>query len=111
MNEITYRHILLKDLVPWAEEIVSKAGEGDFVPITLHRAEAMAANPYGAPEDVSMIAAYLGEKCVGYFGVMPIYGKAGGCVGEDFLVYDLDRGSGNAGDGRGKRVVEIGFDD
>ena len=80
MNEITYRHILLKDLVPWAEEIVSKAGEGDFVPITLHRAEAMATNPYGAPEDVSMIAAYLGDKCVGYFGVMPIMVKLGDVV-------------------------------
>lgn len=77
MNEITYKHIPLKELYSWAENIISKSNKGDFVPITLHRAKAMQANPYAAPEDVSMIAAYLGEKCVGFFGVMPIMVKLG----------------------------------
>ena len=97
--------------MPWAEEIVSKAGEGDFVPITLHRAEAMAANPYGAPEDVSMIAAYLGDKCVGYFGVMPIMVKLGDVLEKISWFTTWTVAPETQGDGRGKRVVEIGFDD
>lgn len=77
MSEIKYKHIPVKNLYSWAEAIISKSSDGDFIPITLQRAKAMSENPYANSDDISMIAAYLGDRCVGYFGAMPIMVQLG----------------------------------
>ncbi|KAA3647021.1 MAG: GNAT family N-acetyltransferase [Chloroflexi bacterium] len=64
--------IQVKDLISFAEDVLSKAGPGDFIPITMQRAEAQANNPYAAPEDAALLVAYSGEELVGYFGILPI---------------------------------------
>ena len=64
--------IQVKNLLSFSESVISQAAPGDFIPITIQRAEAQASNPYAAPEDVALLVAYNGEELVGYFGILPI---------------------------------------
>lgn len=64
--------VKLKDLPALAERLVGRAGPGDFIPITKHRAQAMAHNPNAKPSDTAMLVAWDGDECVGYFGTMPV---------------------------------------
>jgi GNAT superfamily N-acetyltransferase len=64
--------IKLKDLPAMAARFIDGAKPGTFIPITKHRAQAMAHNPNADPEGVAMLLATVGERCVGYFGVMAV---------------------------------------
>ena len=48
------------------------AQDGQFIPITLQRAKAHAANPAAHPDDAALLVAYLGQELVGFFGILPI---------------------------------------
>ena len=67
-EDIRYTYIKVKDLPALADENITGAAPGKFIPITRHRAAAMAANPYADPDDVGMTVAYKGDELVGYFG-------------------------------------------
>jgi GNAT superfamily N-acetyltransferase len=71
-EEIPIEHIRVKELYAFASGIIESAQPGEFIPITLHRALAMSKNPYADPEDVALLAAYLGEEVIGYFGIMAV---------------------------------------
>ncbi|MBN2503470.1 MAG: GNAT family N-acetyltransferase [Anaerolineales bacterium] len=71
-QEIIIKHIKVKDLYTLAESLIEGALAGKYIPITLHRALAMSKNPYADPDEVGLLAAYHGEECVGYFGIMAI---------------------------------------
>lgn len=64
--------VKLKDLPAMAARFIDGAAPGTFIPITKHRAEALLHNPNADPEDVAMLLATAGERCVGYFGVMAV---------------------------------------
>jgi GNAT superfamily N-acetyltransferase len=64
--------VKLKDLPAMAARFIDGAKPGTFIPITKHRAEAMVHNPNAEPDDVAMLLATVGERCVGYFGVMAV---------------------------------------
>ncbi|MCW5876641.1 MAG: GNAT family N-acetyltransferase [Anaerolineales bacterium] len=72
MDSITIERIKLKDLPALAERLVHSAAPGDFIPITIHRAQAHAHNPHARPNDVALLLAKAGEAAVGYFGLMPV---------------------------------------
>lgn len=71
-NNIRFDYVLTKDLPALAAQTIDAAKPGGFVPITNHRAAAMANNPYADPEDVGMVVAYSGDHLAGYFGIMPV---------------------------------------
>ncbi|MDH3943301.1 MAG: GNAT family N-acetyltransferase [Anaerolineae bacterium] len=71
-NEIQIRHVTVGELEAYASNIVAAANPGDFIPITLQRAYAMANNPFADPDDVALLTAYSGEQLVGYFGIMAV---------------------------------------
>lgn len=76
-NEFRFEYVPIKDLPALASKTINGALAGTFIPITKHRAEAMAANPFADPDDVGMVVAYWEGKLVGYFGIMPIMLKCG----------------------------------
>jgi hypothetical protein len=72
-SDIRIEHIKVKDLVPFAERVIGAAKAGQFVPISMQRAEAHAHNPYAAKEDVALLVAIdADEEVVGYFGILPL---------------------------------------
>jgi predicted N-acetyltransferase YhbS len=71
-KNVTYTPILIKELVAFADKVISSATESEFVPISEQRAKAMANNPIASPDDIAMMVAFLGDEVIGYFGIMPI---------------------------------------
>jgi GNAT superfamily N-acetyltransferase len=69
MDSIRIERVKLKDLEAVAARFVDGAAPGTFIPITKHRAAAMAHNPHAQPDDVALLLATQGERCVGYFGL------------------------------------------
>lgn len=78
-NEIRYEHIKVKDLIPFAENVISKSASGQFIPISMQRAVAHAHNPYAAKDDIALLVAIdSDEEVVGYFGILPLLLREGG---------------------------------
>lgn len=78
MDSIRIERIPLKDLPAVAARYVDGAAPGAFIPITKHRAAAMAHNPHAKPGDVALLLALKGERPVGYFGLMAVQLAHGG---------------------------------
>ena len=77
-NGIRFNTLKVSELEAFAEGLIKKAQPGQFVPITLQRAQAHAHNPYADPEDVALLAAFDAEnEVVGYFGIMPMRLRVG----------------------------------
>jgi GNAT superfamily N-acetyltransferase len=72
LDAVRIERIKLKDLTAVAASAVDGAKAGDFIPITKHRAAAMAHNPNADPDDVALLLAREGDRNVGFFGVMPV---------------------------------------
>ncbi len=72
VDAVRIERVKLKDLVALADSAVDAAKPGDFIPITKHRAAAMARNPNADPDDVALLLAKEGDRNVGFFGVMPV---------------------------------------
>ncbi|HBX71211.1 MAG TPA: hypothetical protein DEH25_18005 [Chloroflexi bacterium] len=72
-SDIRIEHIKVKDLLPFAERVISAAAPGQFVPISMQRAAAHAHNPYAAKDDVALLVALdSDDEVVGYFGILPL---------------------------------------
>ena len=77
-TDIRIEHIKVRDLVPFAERVISTSAEGQFIPITMQRALAHANNPYSAKDDVALLVAIdSDEEVVGYFGILPLLLREG----------------------------------
>lgn len=72
MDSIRIERVALKDLPAVARRYSDRAARGAFIPITKHRALAMAQNPHASPEDTALLLALEGERPVGYFGLMAV---------------------------------------
>jgi hypothetical protein len=77
-SDIRIEHIKVKDLIPFAERVIGASSEGQFVPISMQRAEAHAHNPYASKDDIGLLVAIdSDEEVVGYFGILPLLLRAG----------------------------------
>jgi hypothetical protein len=77
-TDIRIDHIKVRDLVPFAERVISSSREGQFIPITMQRALAHANNPYSAKDDVALLVAIdSDDEVVGYFGILPLLLREG----------------------------------
>jgi GNAT superfamily N-acetyltransferase len=71
--------IPVRDLLPFAERVISTAQPGQFIPITMQRARAHAHNPYAAKDDIALLVATDDDgEIVGYFGILPLLLRDGG---------------------------------
>jgi GNAT superfamily N-acetyltransferase len=70
-DQIKIEKIKLKDIDHFAHQALSRPSYQSGVPISLRRALSQLNNPYGRPDDVALLVALHGDKCVGYQGVLP----------------------------------------
>ena len=69
-NQIKIEKIKLKKLKAFAENAIGQTAFQNVAPISLLRSASQPANPYGRPDDVALLVAYAGNKCIGYQGLL-----------------------------------------
>lgn len=76
-GQIRIEKIKASQLYEFACRIYNENRQGDVIPITKHRALAQAHNPYAGRDDIGLLVAYSGGRCIGYLGLLPGLLKAG----------------------------------
>ena len=71
-NRARVEAIALQDLPAFACDFIHNAEGQEIVPITEQRARSHAKNPDGRADDVALLVAYVGDRCVGYQGLLPV---------------------------------------
>lgn len=59
------------------ESFAARARCCGMVPVSARRARSQARNPHARPDDVAMLAAWEGERMIGYLGLLPAVLRAG----------------------------------
>lgn len=70
-DQIKIEKIKLKEIDHFARHALSQPPYQTAVPISRRRAVSQFYNPYGRPDDVVLLVALHGDKCVGYQGLLP----------------------------------------
>lgn len=70
-EQIRVKRIKIKDIYDFACCMVNRANNEEVLPITKHLALAHANNPYADKDDISLVVAYVGNRCAGYIGLIP----------------------------------------
>lgn len=70
-DQIKIETIKLKEIYNFARNALSQRPYQTAAPISLRRAMSQSNNPYGRPDDVALLVALHGDKCVGYQGLLP----------------------------------------
>jgi GNAT superfamily N-acetyltransferase len=70
-DQIKIETIKLKEIYNFARNALSQPSYQTAAPISLRRALSQSNNPYGHPDDVALLVALHGDKCVGYQGLLP----------------------------------------
>ncbi|MFQ5823911.1 MAG: hypothetical protein ACE5JB_07645 [bacterium] len=70
-EQIRIEKIRVKELHDFACRILDRTKDNDIIPISKHRALAYSKNPYADDNDIGLLVAYMGNKCIGYLGIMP----------------------------------------
>jgi GNAT superfamily N-acetyltransferase len=70
-DQIRIEKIKLKEIYKFARNALSQPPYQATAPISLRRALSQSNNPYGRPDDVVLLVALRGDKCVGYQGLLP----------------------------------------
>lgn len=60
------------DLPEFARRALANPEQYRILPITPARAESQSRNPVASDEDIALLVAYLGDRCVGYLGLLPV---------------------------------------
>lgn len=70
-EQIKIEKIRLKNIDRFARQALSPVAYQSTVPISRRRALSQLHNPYGRPDDVALLVALHGDKCIGYQGLLP----------------------------------------
>jgi len=70
-SRVRIEKIKVKDVYQFACETPDKHRVDGIVPITEHRALAHSNNPYADGEDIGLLVASMGDRCIGYIGIVP----------------------------------------
>lgn len=68
---IKLKKIRLKELHTFSLKALLDATYNQVLPISPHRALSQTNNPYGHPDDIALLIAFVNNRCVGYLGLMP----------------------------------------
>jgi GNAT superfamily N-acetyltransferase len=71
MPDIHVKRIKVGELVDFAEEAENNPHRYEDLPITRIRALAHARNPVAAEDDIGLLVAYDGDRCIGYLSFLP----------------------------------------
>ncbi len=69
--QIRIEEIKLKELNNFARTFFERANPEDIIPISRQRVLAQTHNPYAQPDDIVLLLATSGSKCIGYHGLLP----------------------------------------
>lgn len=70
---LNIRRVRLEELEDFARSSLVDPAFSQVAPISLVRARAQANNPLADPEDLALVVAFDGDRCIGYHGVLPGY--------------------------------------
>jgi len=68
---IKLKKVRLKELHAFSLKALLDAAYCQVLPISPHRALSQTNNPYGHPDDIALLIAFVNNRCVGYLGLMP----------------------------------------
>ena len=68
---IKLKKIRLKELHAFSLKALVDTAYLQVLPIPPHRALSQTNNPYGHPDDIALLIAFVDNRCVGYLGLMP----------------------------------------
>ena len=106
-EDIRFEHIKVKDLPSFAEDILSTAKPGQFVPISMQRAVAHSHNPFAAPDDIGLLVAFdTDNEVVGYFGILPLMVRLGDKLHKAHWFTTWNVSSKVRGQGVGARLMD-----
>jgi len=71
MGQIRVETIPVCDLLSFAQNAEKDQERYEVLPITEIKALSHTKNPAASPDDIGLLVAYYGEKCVGYLGILP----------------------------------------
>ncbi len=106
MNDIRIQHVRLRDLVRFASNFLANGDSSHAAPITLARAKAHAKNPHARDSDVALLAAFDGQRCVGYIGRLPGVLRTQGADERVFWITTFFLEEGYRGMGLGKLLLK-----
>jgi GNAT superfamily N-acetyltransferase len=106
LESVRIDRVKLKDLPAMSARFIDGAASGAFIPITKQRAEALVHNPNADPDDVAMLLATAGERCVGYFGLMPVMLQHAGRLDKVHWLTTWAVSHDYLGKGLGSRLME-----
>jgi len=75
---IRIERVPVKTLCEFARSLDANTHSGDLNVLPIHRARAYARNPCADEADIGLLVAFMGEKPVGYLGIMPGQLKSAG---------------------------------
>ncbi len=80
IERIRIQKIKSRDLYKFACQGLDEVKRDNIIPITKPLALALANNPCAGADDIGLLVAYAGDKCLGYLGLMPGLLKVGNSI-------------------------------
>lgn len=73
MAQIRVERIPVGELFNFTQEAQKNQKRYNVLPITALRALAQSKNPAASPDDIGLLVAYSGDRCIGYLGILPCF--------------------------------------
>lgn len=105
-KKITVKTILLRDLEQFAASCRNGTDADQLIPISPARVRAQINNPCAEGDDIAMVAAFSGSRCVGYHGLLPGYFLCNGEVVKVYWATTFFVSPAMRGKGVGKLLIE-----
>lgn len=104
-KQIKIKEIKLKELPDFACAFFERANPEDIVPISRQRVLAQTHNPCAQPDDVVLLVAFSGDKCIGYHGLLPSLLQHHGRLSKVYWATTFYVSEAFRGRGIGKRLI------
>ena len=105
MRTIRIEEIKLNDLDNFARPFIEHSGPDDILPISPQRVLAHIRNPCAQPDDIVLLAAFRGNTCIGYHGLLPGLLRHDDRLSRVFWATTFYVSEDHRGQGIGKRLI------
>jgi GNAT superfamily N-acetyltransferase len=106
MRKIRIEEIKLKDLKDFAIPLFNRSEAENILPISPQRVLAHTHNPCARPDDIVLLVAFIGNRCIGYHGLLPGLLKHDDNVSRVLWVTIFYVSEAHRGQGIGKLLIE-----
>ena len=105
MRTIRIEEIRLSQLDDFARRLRELSGPDDILPISPQRVLAHIHNPCARPDDIVLLAAFKGDTCIGYHGLLPGLLRHDGTLSRVFWATTFYVSENHRGQGIGKLLI------